>query len=109
MARLLADDSATEARAVSAHDLMHRVPEQDRDRILDRLNSRTAAEIERALALQRTAALSLAATNDRRSGRDRRSPRDRRSRQQPVIPGGERRAGRDRRSGRDRRHELTAS
>lgn len=72
MARLLGEDPDTEARAVSAYDLMHKIPEQDRDPHLDRLNSRTTAEIDHARALQRTAAMALAAARDRRSGHDRR-------------------------------------
>ena len=38
----------------------HKVREEDRERILDRLNSRTTADIERDLALRRAATLRLA-------------------------------------------------
>jgi len=106
MVALLREASVwTEARAVSHHELLHGIPEEDRERILARLNSRTKAEIKRDLELRWAAATRLAGLPDRRSGRERRSQHDRRRRgaEQSLPPGGERRRGRDRRSGRDRR------
>lgn len=103
MVALLAEEADTEARAVSAHDLLHRVREEDRERILDLLNGRTTADIERDLALRAAAAMRLVSGRNRRSGRDRRSGFDRRSHRDWSPPGGERRSGGDRRSGRDRR------
>jgi hypothetical protein len=109
MAALLGDEQGTEARAVSAYDLLHKVRETDRERILDRLNSRTTADIERDLALRQAAAERLASRLDRRSGRDRRSGYDRRSIGEWSPPGGERRSGRERRVRRDRRRAQTAA
>jgi hypothetical protein len=105
MVALLREASVwTEARAVSHHELLHEIREEDRERILARLNSRTKAEIKRDLELRWAAATRLAGLPDRRSGRDRRTRNDRRrSAEQSLPPAGERRRGRDRRSGRDRR------
>jgi hypothetical protein len=91
---------------------LHKVRDEDRERILDRLNSRTTAEITRDLELQRAGALVVAGIRDRRSGHDRRSGRDRRSRRDGVpardAAPRERRSGGDRRSGRDRRRRAAA-
>jgi hypothetical protein len=100
------DDVDAEARVVSAYELMHVLREEDRERILDRLNSRTTSDIERDLALRRTAAARLA-SYERRSG-NRRAGRDRRSGRDLSLTGGEHRSGHDRRSGRDRRRAQTA-
>jgi hypothetical protein len=109
MAALLAEEPSTEARAVSTHELLHRVREEDRERILDRLNSRSTADIERDLALRHAASMRLAGTGERRSGRDRRSLADRRSESDARLPVGERRSGSDRRSGRERRRLQPAA
>lgn len=109
MAALLGEEARTEARAVSAHDLLHRTREEDRERILELLNSRTTADIERDLRLRSTAAMRLAARRDRRAGRDRRSGADRRCEPDSRLPVGERRSGSDRRSGRDRRRLQPAA
>jgi hypothetical protein len=109
MAALLREDgSDTEARVVSAYELLHRFRSEDRERILDRLNSRTTADIARGVALRLAATARLASMHERRSGRERRSGGDRRSGPDTSRPGGERRSGRDRRLGRDRRAERTA-
>jgi hypothetical protein len=114
MAEILRDESGTEVRALSTNELLHKVRDEDRERILDRLNSRTTAEITRDLELQRAAALVVAGTRDRRSGDDRRSGHDRRSRRDGVparaamLTTRERRSGSDRRSGRDRRRRAAA-
>jgi hypothetical protein len=115
MAELLRAEAGTEARAVSADELLHKVRQEDRERILDRLNGRTTADIKRDLALRRAATLALAGTRDRRSGLDRRSGDDRRSGRDQLagrdgsLPADDRRSGRDRRSRRDRRtlHAVT--
>jgi hypothetical protein len=88
--------------------LFHKTRHDDRERILDRLNSRTTAEINRDLELRGEAVLALAETLDRRSGQDRRSGRDQRSgrdlaRRDAALPADDRRSGHDRRSGRERR------
>ncbi len=107
MADLLREaEAGTEVTVVSADDLLHTFPSQDRERILDRLNSRSTDDIQRDLALRQAAAARLAKP-ERRSGFDRRSGRDRRS-GAGWIPGGERRSGDDRRSGRDRRARASA-
>jgi hypothetical protein len=114
MADILRTESDTESRAVSTKELLVKVREADRERILDRLNSRTNADITRDLALRRAATLALTESRDRRSGLDRRSGRDRRSsrdfpgRRDAPLPAAERRSGRDRRSGRERRSLRTA-
>ena len=105
MVALLAENAGVEARAVSTHELLHREREEDRERILDLLNGRTTADIERDLALRAAAAMRLASIRDRRGGRDRRSGFDRRSQRHWSPPGGDRRSGGERRSGRDRRRE----
>jgi hypothetical protein len=99
------NEADIEVSVVSADELLH-TPSPDRERILDRLNSRTASDIQRDLILRRAAEARLG-RHERRSGGDRRSGRDRRSasakQQRP-----ERRFGRDRRSGRDRRAQPAA-
>jgi hypothetical protein len=108
MADLLREDEAsTEVSVVSADELLHTFRSQDRERILDRLNSRTTSEIQRDLTLRRAAAARLARP-ERRCGLDRRSGRDRRSGVDRKSPRGERRSSRDRRSGGDRRGKLAA-
>ena len=111
MAELLRAEAGVEARAVSSHELFHKTREEDRERILDRLNSRTTAEIDRDLELRRAAALVLAETRDRRSGQDRRSGSERRSGRDLArpLPADDRRSGSDRRSGRERRGLRTAA
>ena len=109
MAELLRAEHNTEVRAVSAAELMHKIRDEDRERIVASLNSRTTAEIERERTLQQAAAVRLSGTRDRRTGGDRRSGRDRRStggrldRLDALLPRDDRRSGRDRRSGSDRR------
>ena len=108
MADLLREEEAdADVSVVSADELLHTFRSQDRERILERLNSRTTEEIQRDLTLRRAAAARLARP-ERRSGLDRRSARDRRSGVDWKPPGGERRADRDRRSGRDRRSKTAA-
>jgi hypothetical protein len=107
MADLLREEADVDARAVSAYDLLHRMGQDDRDRILERLNSRTTGEIERAQKLREAAQRRLA-SYERRSGRDRRSGHDRRSDRDGVALRGDRRSGRERRSGLDRRAVSTA-
>jgi hypothetical protein len=91
-----------EARVVSGHEVLHKLGSEDRERILDRLNSRSTADIKRNVALHHAAQARLA-SYVLRSGRDRRSGHDRRT-PGPAVPlSAERRSGLDRRSGRDRR------
>jgi hypothetical protein len=104
---LLEEEAGTEVSVVSADELLHTFQLQDRERILDRLNSRTTIDIQRDLTLRRAAAARLARP-ERRSGLDRRSGRDRRSAEDWIPSGGERRSGRDRRGGRDRRAKTAA-
>jgi hypothetical protein len=101
------EEAAAEVSVVSADELLHTFRSQDRDHILDRLNSRTADDRRRDLELRRAAEARLA-KHDRRSGLDRRSGRDRRVGGDRQPPGGERRSGRDRRSGGDRRAKTAA-
>jgi hypothetical protein len=109
MADLLREDEAgAEVRVVSAHELRHKLHSQDRERILDALNSRATSEIQRDLALRHAAEARLA-KYERRSGFDRRSGRARRSGVDLKPPERERRSGRDRRSGSDRRRAKTAA
>ena len=108
MAELLTEEAAgNESSVVSADELVHKLCSQDRERILEKLNSRTTGEIQRSLALQAEAAARLA-KRERRSGIDRRSLRDRRSgvAWKPAVR--DRRSGHDRRSGRDRRAKTAA-
>lgn len=92
-----------ELRVVSGYEVLHKIDSEDRDRILDRLNGRTTAEIKRSLEL-RDAAQARIASYVLRSGVDRRSGQDRRTLTgSTVSPRAERRSGSDRRSGRDRR------
>jgi hypothetical protein len=107
MADLLREEADVDARAVSAYDLLHRMGEDDRDRILERLNSRTTGEIERDQKLREAAQRRLA-SYERRSGRDRRSGHDRRSSAARVPSERDRRSGGDRRSGLDRRALSTS-
>ena len=103
MADLLREDgTGAEARVISADELWHELGEADRERILNRLNSRTVGDIEGGLALRRAAEVRLAGY-ERRSGWDRRSGRDRRSATDPTLPRVNRRASHERRSGRDPR------
>lgn len=103
MAELLREAASdTETRVVGAHELLHKVRAEDRERILDQLHDRTSAAIQRDAAL-RTEAEERLRVNERRSGRDRRSGRERRSNLGSGPSNTERRAGADRRSGRDRR------
>ena len=97
------EGAGTEARVVSSYELLHELRAEDRERVLDQLNCRTTADIERNVMLRRRAEARLA-SYERRSGRDRRTGRDRRSsRRDASVAPGERRFGRDRRSGIDRR------
>jgi hypothetical protein len=103
MADLLREDEVgTDVSVISADELLHTFRSQDRERILDRLNSRSINDIQRELTLRRAAEARLAGP-ERRSSVDRRSDPDRRSGVDCKPPGGERRSDRDRRSGRDRR------
>jgi hypothetical protein len=87
----------TEARVLSGSELLRELRAEDRERIMEALNSRTTADVERAEAL-RHAALSR---RERRTGLDRRSGVERRlGRKRRAV---ERRSGHDRRSGIDRR------
>ena len=108
MADLLREGAEVEARVVSTYELTHKFGEEDRGRILERLNSRTTADIGRDLALREAARRRLA-SYERRSGRDRRSGEDRRSDRARRPPVSDRRLGTDRRSGRDRRGVSTAT
>lgn len=109
MADLLREEPGVEARILSAYDLLHKLGADDRERILERLNSRTTHDIERDLGLREAGRRRLACY-ERRSGRERRrSRRDRRSDQGWIPPGGERRSGGDRRSGLERRGVSTAA
>jgi hypothetical protein len=108
MADLVRDDEAeSDVSVVSADELLHVLPSQDREHILDRLNSRTAGDKRRDLALRHAAEARLR-RGERRSGLDRRSGRERRSGGDRIPPAGERRSGRDRRSGRERRTQTAA-
>jgi hypothetical protein len=102
-----AEGADVEARVVSGYDVLHKLRSEDRERIFDRLNSRSTADIKRDLAL-RTAAKARLASYQLRSGRDRRSGHERRSLVSSNLPAGERRSGSDRRSGRDRRGTQAA-
>jgi hypothetical protein len=93
---------------ITADDLLHTVRSQDRERILDHLNSRTIDEIERERALRSAAAARLGKP-ERRSGGDRRIGRDRRAVDGLRPAAEERRSGRDRRSGHERRHAGLAA
>jgi hypothetical protein len=104
---LLEDEPGVEVSVVSADELLHTFRSQDRERILDQLNSRTTSDIQRDLELRHAAAARLG-KHERRSGLDRRSGRDRRSGVDWKPPGGERRSAHDRRSGRERRAKTTA-
>lgn len=108
MADLLREEGDVEARAVSAYDLLHKIGQDERERIFERLNSRTTGDIERDLMLREAARRRLA-RYERRSGRDRRSGHDRRSGRGRVPSGGERRSGGDRRSRLERRGLSTAA
>ena len=109
MADLVREDEAgADVSVVSADDLFYELRSQDREHILERLNSRTSNEIQRDLALRRAAAERLA-KHERRSGCDRRSGRNRRSDRDWKSPGRDRRLRGDRRSGLDRRRAKTAT
>jgi hypothetical protein len=98
MADLLVESTPrTEARVLSGSELLRALHAEDRERIVDALNSRTRGDVERAAALR----LAALARNDRRSGRDRRSGVERRRAWRPRV--NDRRSGHDRRSGIDRR------
>lgn len=108
MADLLREEGDVDARAVSAYDLLHKIGQEERDRIFEQLNSRTTGDIERDVMLREAARRRLA-RYERRAGRDRRSGHDRRSARGRVPAGGDRRSGADRRSGLDRRSLSTAA
>jgi hypothetical protein len=108
MADLVREDEAgADVSVVSADELFYELRSQDREHILDRLNSRTTNDIQRELALRRAAEARLA-KHERRSSIDRRSGRDRRFGRDRKPPGGQCRSGRDRRSGSDRRAKTVA-
>jgi hypothetical protein len=86
-----------EARVLSGSELLRELRAEDRERIVDALNSRTNGDVERAEALRRAAL----ARSERRSGADRRSGAERRVTWKRRVA--ERRSGHDRRSGIDRR------
>jgi hypothetical protein len=109
MAALLREENVwTEARAVSARELLHEFRAEECERILERLNSRTTVEVKRDLELRWAAATRLGSQADRRLGLDRRSGLERRRSPAQNRPIEERRAGGDRRSGRDRRSRPAA-
>jgi hypothetical protein len=98
MAELLVEATPrTEARVLSGSELLRQLHAEDRERIVEQLNSRTTGDVERAEALRRAAL----ARRERRSGVDRRSGVERRVAWKRRS--GERRSGHDRRSGVDRR------
>lgn len=98
MADLLVESTPhAEARVLSGSELLRELRAEDRERIVEALNSRTTAEVERAEALRRAAV----SRGERRSGLDRRSGVDRRAARKRWAA--ERRSGHDRRSGIDRR------
>jgi hypothetical protein len=98
MADLLVEATPkSEARVLSGSELLRELHAEDRERIIEALNSRTTADVERAEALREAALL----RGERRSGLDRRSGVERRlTRKRRAV---ERRSGHDRRSGVDRR------
>lgn len=100
-------EAGIEASVVSADELLHTFPAEDRERILGLLNSRTTHDIRRESALRLDAEARLG-TRERRSAPDRRSGRERRSGVGRIPPEGERRSGRDRRSGLERRAATAA-
>jgi len=110
MADLIREEEADlEARVVSSYELLHKLGSEDRERILDLLNSRTTADIERASSLRRAAEARLLKTpQEQRSGLERRSGQDRRAYRARIKRGAERRSGRERRSGADRRRVQSA-
>jgi hypothetical protein len=109
MVELLREDEAdSEVSMVSADELLYAFRLEEREHILDRLNSRTTSEIQRELTLRRAAAARLARP-ERRSGFDRRLGGDRRSGADRKPAGDERRSGRNRRSGHDRRTMTAAT
>ena len=108
MADLIREDEAgIDVSVVTADELLYEFRSQDRDPILDRLNSRTTSDIERDRALRRAAETRLG-TPKRRSELDRRSGLERRSGPEGSPSGGERRSGHDRRSGLERRAKTAA-
>lgn len=110
MAAVLQEENRwIEAKTVSAREFLHGFRAEEGTRILERLNSRTTAEIRRELELRWAAAARLADQPDRHSGHDRRSGRDRRGSAEQSLPRGEERRTRgERRSGRDRRSQPAA-
>jgi hypothetical protein len=108
MADLVREDEAdADVSVVSADELFYELRSQDREQILEQLNSRTTNEMQRDLTL-RLAAEARLGKHERRSSFDRRSGRDRRSGIDREPRGGQRRSGRDRRSGSDRRAKTVA-
>lgn len=108
MADLVHDhEVGIEASVVSADELLHTFPAEDRELILGRLNSRTSNDIRQESALRLEAEARLG-KRERRSDHDRRSGDDRRFGVGWTPPEGERRSGRDRRSGLQRRAKTTA-
>jgi hypothetical protein len=98
MAELLVESTPqTEARVLTGSELLRELRADERERIVDQLNSPTRSDVERAEALK----LAALARRERRSGADRRSGIDRRV--APKSRAAERRSGHDRRSGVDRR------
>jgi hypothetical protein len=98
MAELLVEATPqTEARVLSGSELLRELQAEDRERIVDQLNSPTRADIDRAETLRRAAL----ARRERRSGADRRSGIERRVAARRRAA--ERRSGHDRRSAVDRR------
>ena len=95
MAALIREQTGAEALVVTGWELLHKVRAEDRERILNQLNGRTTADIDRDLELISAALARLASRPERRSGRDRRLRRDRRSgrgvlrigRRAPLGPG----------------------
>jgi hypothetical protein len=102
-------EEQTEARVLSGSDLLRELRAEDRERILELLNNRSTADVERAALLRQEAIARRAGLppHERRSGRDRRSGADRRTGGKWTA--GDRRSGSDRRSGRDRRSAPVAA
>jgi hypothetical protein len=101
------EEVGVEVSVASADEVLHTFRSQDREGILDQLNSRSTKEIQRELTLRRAAEARLT-SEERRSGAERRMGRERRSGIDSIPPAGERRSGRDRRSRRDRRATTAA-
>jgi hypothetical protein len=90
-----------EVSVLRGSELLSELHTEQRERILELLNSPTMAYSARQAELREAAAVRRAEVFDRRSGCDRRSGRERRMRLEST--GSDRRSSRDRRAGLDRR------